>query len=652
MSDIERALASLARQEQFLEVVDRDEATARFHRHLTLRPLGTESVPLSQARGRVLAQPLVAAVDVPGFDRANVDGFAVRADDTRGASEQTPRLLQLNREVLTPGIEPRLTVTPGTATLIATGGMLPRGADAVAMVEHTEVLDGGGATVIEVHRAVGAGQFVAFAGSDVARGETTLRVGQILTSREIGIAAAIGRAELEAYRRPRVAIISTGDELVAPGQPIRPGAVYDSNGAILAAAVEEAGGVGQLLGIGADDDGVLSRLIDQGLAECDAVILSGGTSKGVGDLCYRAVARFKDPGIVVHGVALKPGKPVCLAVTRGKPVVVLPGFPTSAIFTFHTFVAPVIRALAGRPDEPAASETAILPMLVSSERGRTEFLMVSLVSGEAPGSLAAYPIAKGSGAVTSFSQADGFVAIDRDVESLPAGQQVDVRLIGRGLRLADLVVMGSHCVGLDIIIDRLQRDGLAVKALNIGSTGGLAAAKRGECDIAAMHLMDEATGTYNRPFLTPALDLVPGYRRMQGIVFRPDDRRFEGRGLEAARAALLADPACIMVNRNAGSGTRVLIDRLLEGAQPSGYWSQPKSHGAVAVAVAQGRADWGVAIASVARQYALGFIPIQEENYDFVLPRARRNRPAVQHFLAVLADEDLRAALRAQGFVL
>jgi putative molybdopterin biosynthesis protein len=651
-SELEHALKALARQEQFLEVVDHDEATARFRRHLSLRPLGPETVPLSQALGRVLARSLVAAVDVPGFDRASVDGFAVRADDTARASARAPRLLRLNLELLTPGVAPRVTVAPGTATLIATGGMVPRGADAVVMVEHTEALERDGATVIEVSRPVAAGQFVAFAGSDVARGETALRVGQILSSREIGVAAAIGRDTVEVYRKPRVAIISTGDELVAPGRPLRAGAVYDSNGAILAAAVEEAGGVAKLLGIGSDDDLVLARLVDQGLGDCDVVILSGGTSKGAGDLCYRAVALFKDPGIVVHGVALKPGKPLCLAVTRGKPLVVLPGFPTSAIFTFHAFVAPVIRALAGRPEETAAVEPATLPLRVASERGRTEFLMVSLVPGETPGALAAYPIAKGSGAVTSFSHADGFIAIDRDVESVPAGTRVAVQRIGRDHRLADLVVMGSHCVGLDIVIDRLQVDGLAVKALNIGSMGGLAAAQRGECDVAAMHLMDEASGAYNRPFLTEALELVPGYRRMQGIVFRPDDLRFEERSLDEAVAAILRDPDCLMVNRNAGSGTRVLIDRLLKGAKPAGYWAQPRSHGAVAAAVAQRRADWGVAIATVARQYDLGFIPLQEEHYDFVLPRARRERPAVQRFLAVLADETIRTALRAHGFAL
>src|SRR5712671_2960954 len=451
MNDIPAALRSLARQEQFLDVVDRDTATARFHRHLELRPLGVETVPLSQALGRVLACAVIADVDVPGFDRASVDGFAVRAEDTVGATERAPRALALNGEILTPGTVPQLTVGPGTATLIATGGMVPRGADAVIMVEQTEARDDDSSTVIEVRRAATAGQFIAFAGSDLARGETVLRAGQSLTSREIGMLAAVGCAVVEIWRRPLIAIISTGDEIVAPGEPIRPSAVYDSNAAILAAAVEEAGGVPHSLGIGPDDEIVLSRLDDEGLAACDMVILSGGTSKGAGDLCYRAVASFKDPGIVVHGVALKPGKPLCLAVTGGKPIVVLPGFPTSAIFTFHEFVAPVIRAFAGLPGEQAERLPATLPLRITSERGRTEYLMVSLVRGAAEGTLAAYPNAKGSGAVTAFSQADGFITIGQHVESMPAGTPVEVQLIGRAHRLADLVIIGSHCIGLDVI---------------------------------------------------------------------------------------------------------------------------------------------------------------------------------------------------------
>ncbi|HEX3860538.1 MAG TPA: molybdopterin biosynthesis protein [Stellaceae bacterium] len=659
MDDIATALRSLARQEQFLDVLDRDAAAARFQRHLRLRPLGSENVKLSMALGRVLARTITADVDVPGFDRASVDGFAVRADDTVGASERAPKALTLNGEILTPGTVPRLVVTPGTATLIATGGMVPRGADAVVMVEHTETRDYAdatvgttmGATVIEVRRGVAAGQFIAFAGSDLARGETVLRAGAVLTSREIGMLAAVGCGTVDVWRRPRVAIISTGDEIVAPGEPIRPGAVFDSNAAILAAAVEEAGGSAQPLGIGPDDESVLSRLVAEGLATCDLVLLSGGTSKGAGDLCYRAVAAFNDPGIVVHGVALKPGKPLCLAVTGGKPIVILPGFPTSAIFTFHEFVAPVIRAFAGLPAEQAERLPATLPMRIASERGRTEYLMVSLVHSDDAGKLAAYPNSKGSGAVTAFSQADGFITIGQHVESVAAGTPVEVQLIGRA-HLADLVIIGSHCVGLDVLIDLLQAEGVSVKALNVGSTGGLAAAKRGECDIAAMHLMDPETGEYNRPFLTPALELIQGYRRLQGIVYRKDDSRFTGCSLDAALAAALGASDCLMVNRNAGSGTRILTDRLLAGVKPPGYWSQPKSHNAVAVAVAQKRADWGIAIESVARQYGLGFIPAQDEHYDFVLPRSRLDRPAVQRFRALLDQRATREALIALGFTI
>jgi putative molybdopterin biosynthesis protein len=649
-TDIEAALGRLARQDQFLEVIDRDEAVARFHQHLDLQPLGSEEVPLALCLNRVLAQSVVAEVDVPGFDRASVDGFAVRSGDTARASEQEPIVLALNAEILTPGVEPRLPVLEGSATLIATGGMVPRGADAIVMVEHTETLPKSGKTAIEIHRAATPGQFVAFAGSDLARGETVVRSGQLLTSREIGILAAIGRSSVLVHRKPRVAIVSTGDEIRAPGQPLQPGQVYDSNAAILAAAVAEAGGVPEQLGIGPDDEDQLAYLLQQGLESCDAVVMSGGTSKGAGDVCYRAVARLSDPGVVVHGVALKPGKPVCLAVTAGKPVAVLPGFPTSAIFTFHEFVAPVVRALAGLPSHETERLKATLPLRVTSERGRTEYLMVSLVRSSDDSGLVAYPLGKGSGSVTSFSQADGFIAIDAQVESVPAAATVPVTLIGRSRQVAELVIIGSHCIGLDLIVEHLQGQGLTIKLMNVGSMGGLSAAMRGECDIAPVHLMDAASGEYNRPLLTPDLELVAGYRRLQGVVFRKGDIRFEGRSAEGAVEAALGTPDCLMVSRNAGSGTRILIDRLVKGHRPAGYWSQPKSHNAVAAAVAQMRADWGVTIDSVARRYDLGFIPLQDEHYDFVVPKARLERPAVLRFRAALADTALRASLAAAGF--
>ncbi len=707
--NVRHRLQDAAQQQQFLNVLTRDEAAARFEAHLRLAPVGSETVPLAASRGRVLAEDVVSDVDVPAFDRSNVDGFALQAADTVGAMEESRRRVRLNAEVLSPGVKPQTEVAPGTATTIATGGMLPRGADCVVMVEHTELLDGDDAPVLELTRAAASGQFVTFAGTDIARGETVLRAGTVFTSREIGVLAAIGRDRVAVCRRPRVAIISTGDEVVRPGTPLPEGCVYDSNAAILAAAVEELGGEPIVCGTIPDDEPALREAVADAL-QYDVVLLSGGTSKGAGDLSYRVVSRLDDPGIVAHGVALKPGKPICLAVTQGKPVVVLPGFPTSAIFTFHEFVAPVIRAYAGRPPQRRATIEARLPLRVNSERGRTEYLLVGLVrGGEAPRSaggarspesgvrsqgtgakgsgvgelhggealtpdsllltppLIAYPLGKGSGSVTTFSHADGFITIDQHTEIVEAGSTVTVTLLDPGLAPADLVVIGSHCVGLDYVLGRLQREGFGVKSIYVGSTGGLAAAARGECDLAGIHLLDPQSGEYNRPFVGPGLELIPGYRRTQCIVFRRGDARFEGKSADQAISAVLSDPRCTMVNRNAGSGTRILIDELLDSAArkagqsdrgrasgaaapPRGYGVQAKSHNAVAAAVVQARADWGVAIATVAGDYGLGSIPVRDENYDFVTPQARSDRPAVLRFRELLQDGQLRAELARRGF--
>ena len=641
------ALRRAARQDQFLDVISREEAEVRFSAHLRLEPLGHECVGLLASRGRVLAQDVIAPVDAPGFDRASVDGFAVCAADLAGVSAAEPRLLRINPEILTPSVRPRITLERGTATPIATGGMLPRGADAVVMVEHTEIADSG-TLQVAFSRPAAPGGFVAAAGSDIASGETVLRSGCVLTSREIGMLAAVGVAEVAVWRRPRVAIFSTGDEIVAPGEPIQPGQVYDSNAAVLAASVAEAGGEPVLLGIVADDEAALSAMLARALAEADMVLLSGGTSKGAGDVAARVVSRLGNPGVVVHGVALKPGKPLCLAVTDGKPVAVLPGFPTSAIMTFHSFIAPVIRAFAGLPPEAAAEVEASLPVRIASERGRMEYVLVSLVRG-VEGGLMAYPTGKGSGAVTSFAQADGFFSVPALTETVAAGTSVRVQLIGAAQTPAELVIIGSHCVGLDMLVGLLAREGVKVKLLNVGSSGGLAAARRGECDIAPIHLMDAEGGVYNRPFLTEGLVLVEGYARMQGVVFRAGDPRFVGNAVQAVAAAL-ADPGCVMMNRNAGSGTRILIDRLLGPARPPGFTAQAKSHNGVAAAVAQGRADWGLAIATVAQRYGLGFLPLQEERYDFVVPQARLCRPAVQRFIALLDQAATRAALDTMGF--
>ncbi len=600
--------------DEFLNVVDADDAHRRFRAVVTIAP-STERVALADALGRILAEDVASPVDVPGFDRSNMDGFAVLAEDTFGAEESDPRRLALNREAIGTGVRPTITVKRGTATRILTGGMIPRGADAVVMVEQTQ-------PGLLVLKPVTPGQNVSFAGSDIARGEVVVRRGTRLTARETGTLAALGVTKLRLFRRPRVALFSTGNEIVAPGKPMKPGLVYDSNLRIVSDTLREIGCEPVELGIVPDTLAALRRTLKRAL-RCDAVILSGGTSKGEGDLSVVAVREAAE--VVVHGVGVKPGKPLCLAHAKGKPVVVLPGFPTSAVFTFHEFVVPVLLAMAGAPPDVAGVVRAKLPMRINTEKGRAEFVLVTLSNG------VAYPMGKGSGSVTAYAKADGFITLGRQQEFIDAGEEVDVRLLGRDVRAADLVVIGSHCVGLDLLLSRLRDRGFLSKALIVGSQGGLLAAERGECDVAGVHLCDEK-GVYNTPFLKSGMKLVRGYGRMQGVVFR---------SREPKRTAP-------MVNRNRGSGTRVLIDDLLKGAKPPGYHVEAKSHNAVAAAVSQGRADWGVCIKTVAELYGLKFRALREERYDFVIPESRWERPAVSAFREVL--EAAGTELRRLGF--
>ncbi len=330
--------------------------------------------------------------------------------------------------------------------------------------------------------------------------------------------------------------------------------------------------------------------------------------------------------------------------------------------------APVLRRLAGRFAPPAQYVTARLATKVNSEIGRTEYLLVGLVPrteptstnaasaelapkpGDASPQLAAYPMDKGSWSVSAFAKADGFVTLDRHEEILPADAAVRVHLLGRDLMLADLVSIGSHCLGLDALLGRLQQEGFQTKFIAVGSQGGLRAAARGECHLAGVHLLDPATGQYNTPFLTDGLILLPGYQRWQGVVYRRDEALFAGcQEARDAVARAIGSPSHRMVNRNQGSGTRILIDELLQGAKPAGYVAQSENHSAVAAAVAQGRADWGVAIEQAARQADLAFLPLREEHYDFVVPRALWESPAVQRCRALLVDPDFRRQLTQLG---
>ncbi|MDP7621632.1 MAG: substrate-binding domain-containing protein, partial [SAR324 cluster bacterium] len=381
----------------------------------------------------------------------------------------------------------------------------------------------------------------------------------------------------------------------------------------------------------------------------DFIILSGGTSKGEGDLNYRVFEKFSNPGILIHGVSLKPGKPLCLAVLEGTPAAILPGFPASATFTFTKFIDPILRAMSGLPPEQKTTVKASVPARLNSDKGRTEFHLVHLVR-KAEG-FRAYSTGKGSGSITGFARADGFMEIPRNTEMIEAGQDVTIQLLGEAVRPPDLMFIGSHCVGLDYLMGEMQKRGVSCRFLAVGSMGGVMAAKRGECDISGIHLLDEDSGMYNQHLLSSELHLHKGYRRSQGLIFRKDDENFANcnSNFEKTFQQVISNSEIHMINRNRGSGTRVLLDRYLTDQQPSGFFQEAKSHNSVAAAVAQKRADWGFAIHSVAEDSGLGFIPIQDEEYDFVIPKERLQRPEVARFLSLLEEKDIQKKLSELG---
>jgi len=638
------------KQQQFLNLASAEEAEERFWKAVQPQPLGEELVLLENAHGRILACDVLARHNVPYFDRSNFDGIALRAEDTFGAQETAPVLLTLNPEILSCGVVPQEELAPGTATTISTGGVLPRGADGIVMIENTfpdEKTDSG-KNLIQVLKPIVPNAGVSLAGSDIGAGEVVLRIGDRLGYRETGTLAALGEAKVSVWRRPKVAVISTGDELIAPGEQMEMGKVYDSNSTVIAHAVEELGCEPIRFGIVPDDETQLEAVLRQAL-ELDFVLLSGGTSKGEGDLNYHVFEKFHNPGVLVHGVSLKPGKPLCLAVLEGTPAAILPGFPTSATFTFSKFIAPVLRAMAGLAPERGAQVQAKIPLRLNSDKGRTEFNLVHLLRNE--DGFSAYSTGKGSGSITGFARADGFMEIPRNTEMLEAGEETTIHLLGESARPPDLMIIGSHCVGLDFLIGEMQKRGVSCKFLAVGSMGGVLAAQRGECDLAGTHLLDEDSNQYNRHLLTPELHLHKGYRRSQGLLFRKDDSRFAvvEQNFEEAIPQIIDDPELRIINRNRGSGTRVLLDRLLADQRPLGFFQEAKSHNSVAAAIAQKRADWGIAIRSVAEDSGLAFFPLQDEEYDFIIPNKRLKRPEVTLFLNLLQEPNIQTELNKLG---
>ncbi len=628
INDLTGNLIITAVQKEFRKLVTIDEARGMIA-ELGIVP-STVKVSLEQAFGHVLAFDAVSEVDVPPFSRASMDGYAVRAADTYSAREDIPVTLRCKGSI-SPGIDPDIHINPGEAAEIATGAVMPGGADAVVMVEYTRF-----DRDLMVLRPVSINENVMHAGADIMAGERLLKAGAVLGPREMGLLAAAGLRTVN-VNRLAAGIISTGNELVIPGNETKPGQIFDINSYSIASAVRECGGEPVFCGIKRDNRKEMEDALRNAAEQCDIILTSGSTSAGTGDMMYRLID--ENGVLLAHGIDIKPGKPAIIGKVFGKPVFGLPGYPASALTIFNEFIAPVIRKACGRKKEQLKMQAKLASRVRTG--GRSQFLPVGIVRG------LAYPVDKGSGAITTLSEADGFIEIPSEIEMIEAGGEVEVTLFGE-IETPELLFIGSHCLGFDVLADTA---GLNIRVINTGSSGGLSAIRSGTADIAGVHLLADS-GEYNLPFLASFgirnAVLIKGYLREQGLIVRKDSGI---RGFEDILNVRI-------INRNTGSGTRVLADlKLREIAKKKGiqfekltekiqgYDTEAKTHSAVAAAVKMGKADAGIGIRTAAELNGLGFIKIADEEYDFVIPLKLMESREIGLFLNALRGEEFAGKL-------
>ncbi|MHB1134812.1 MAG: molybdopterin biosynthesis protein [Chloroflexota bacterium] len=622
----------------YLEDIPLDEALAKMWRALAstrFGPLAGEEVPLAQALGRVTAAPVWARQSVPHYNAAAMDGIAVRATETRGASETAPLGLEVGRQ----------------AFWVDTGDPLPEDADAVVMAE--EVQEPPDASqLVEIRAAAAPWQHVRPIGEDVVAGELVLAENHLLGPADLGAIAAAGQGAVLVRRRPRLAVIPTGDELVPVGQPPRSGEIVEFNSLVLASMAEQWGAEVTRWPIVPDELPLIRAAVQQALAEHDVVLINAGSSAGSEDYTSTVIAELGE--LLVHGIAIRPGHPAALGVAADKPLVGIPGYPVSAALTCELLVRPLVYRLLGLMAPERPKMRAGLTRKLVSPLGLDEFVRVKV--GQVGDKVVATPLPRGAGVIMSMVRADGIVRVPRFSEGVHAGGEVDVDLLRPPEMIArTIVAIGSHDMTLDLLASHLRRrhPELALSSANVGSLGGLAALRRGEAHLAGSHLLDPATGEYNVADVRRALPgrevvLVNLVHREQGLLVPP------GNPKDIQTLADLAREDVTFVNRQREAGTRVLLDYALgqTGLQPRqirGYERVEYTHLAVAAAVAGGRADVGLAIMAAARALGLDFVPLARERYDLVIPREHYNTPPLQALLATIRGDDFKAEAAALG---
>lgn len=638
----------------YLHDIPKDEAWAAFVSALDAvglwAPLPGEQVAISEALGRVTAAPIWARVSAPHYHAAAMDGYAVRSRDTQGATETQPVTLQ---EV---EADADLERVPRPALPVNTGHAMPLWADAVIMIEHIQ--PGAVPGDLLIRAPVAPWQHVRQMGEDMVATELVLPANHTLRAVDLGAAGGSGNATVQARRRPRVAVIPTGSELVSAEAAARgeivPGQIIETNSLVLAAQVDTWGGVATRWPIVPDDDAALREAVTVAASEHDLVLINAGSSAGSEDYTVHVVAALGE--VLVHGIAVRPGHPVIFGMLhlggRDVPAIGVPGYPVSAALTGELFVEPLLARWLGRAlAEPPTLQAAISRKVVSPP-GDDDYVRVTV--GQVGERTVATPLSRGAGVITSLVRADGIVRIPRFSEGLDAGAEVTVHLYRSLAEVSrTIVAIGSHDIALDLLAQFIaeRAPGYRLSSANVGSLGGLVALRRREAHLAGAHLLDAETGEYNWRFVDQYLPerevvLVTLVRREQGLIVAPDNPL----GIESIDD--LARPDVTYVNRQRGAGTRILLDYELvqRGIDPNalqGYDREEYTHLAVAAAVASETAAAGMGVRAAARALGLGFVPVAWERYDLVIPREHYESDLLQPLLSLLHDEAFQAAVAA-----
>lgn len=597
-----------------------------------------ETLATVDALDRITAEPVFARISSPSFHAAAMDGIAVSAEDTYGASPDSPRVLSV-------GVQ---------AFPVNTGHPLPEGTNAVVMIEHVEELDGGH---YQIETSAYPWQHVRKVGEDIVATEMVLPQGRRLGPYEMGALVAAGITRLKVKARPRVIIIPTGSELISPDAAetdgIRPGQVVEFNSVILRALVRKSGGDPVIYDVVPDDYEQIASALRRAISEDgDLIIINAGSSAGSEDYTATAISELGE--VLVHGVTIMPGKPTILGAIDGKPVIGNPGYPVSAVISFEQFAAPLLANIQGVLSDERP-RTAVCPSQpFPSKLGLEEFIRVKL--GRIGDRIVAAPLPRGAGSITTLTRADGIIRIPTESEGIGSTDTVEAELIRSMAEIeGTIVAIGSHDNTLDVLGDLLrQRDSnLTLSSSNVGSLGGLLTLKRGYCHIAGSHLLDTESGEYNYSYIRRHLAdfpvrLVNLVTREQGFIVLPDNPK---RILEFKD---LVRPDVAFINRQGGSGTRILLDYNLNTLQLNpadiqGYESEEFTHMAVAVAVLSGRADVGLAVYSSAKALNLDFVPVTTERYDLVIPEAYWDDPKIQTLLEVIRSSQFKEAVKRLG---